>query len=529
MSFNATESIGAPDAPQLRVLIVDDDALDRSAIRRCLLQSGVAASVDEAATAADASACIHAGAVDCVLLDYYVPGVDNVSLLRSIREAASDMPVIILTGRGDEQIAVDFMKAGAQDYLVKASLTPERLASTCRHAVQMASAAAAQRDITRRLREREAEFRALANSIPQMAWIADADGRRYWYNDRWYEFTGLRPDQSLGLGWRLALHPDHRVRVYDVQASATARADPWEYTVPLRRKDGAYRWFLVRAMPFRTGDGKATRWFGTDTDITERLDAERTLSENEAQLRMALAHEQSARGEAERATRARDDVLAIVAHDLRNPIHTITLCAEALLEQSAENDGRRHSIGVIKRCTKTMERLIADLLDVARIEAGTLSLRREPVELQALITDTLEQFEGEGRARKVTIRSEVQAGLPVVAGDRERLMQVLSNLLGNALKYTPEGRKIAVQAMMTADAVCICVEDAGSGIAEADLPHIFDRYWQANRQRTAGAGLGLAICKGIIEAHGGRIWATSTVGRGTTVSFTLPRMRSQAR
>jgi signal transduction histidine kinase len=173
-----------------------------------------------------------------------------------------------------------------------------------------------------------------------------------------------------------------------------------------------------------------------------------------------------------------------------------------------------------------MERLIADLLDVARIEAGTLSIRRELVELQALITDTLEQFEVEGLARQVAIRSEVQAGLPVVVGDRERLMQVLANLLGNALKFTPEGRKITVQAMTAGEAVRISVEDAGSGIAEADLPHIFDRYWQASRQGSAGAGLGLGICKGIVEAHGGRIWATSTVGRGTTVSFTLPSVRA---
>lgn len=526
MSFDATGSTRAPDAPQLRVLIVDDDELDRSAIRRCLVQSGVALSVDEAATAADARATIRPGAFDCVILDYYMPGVDNLALLQSIREITSDMPVIILTGRGDEQTAVDFMKAGALDYLVKASMTPERLASTCRHAVQMASAAAAQRDITGRLREREAEFRALANSIPQMAWIADADGRRYWYNDRWYEFTGLRADQSLGLGWRLALHPDHRVPVYDAQASAIARSEPWEYTVPIRSKDGTYRWFLVRAMPFRSGDGKATRWFGTNTDITERLDAERTLAENGARLRAALALEQSARGEAERASRARDDVLAIVAHDLRNPIHTITLCTEALLGQTAENDPRQRSIGVMKRCAKTTERLIADLLDVARIEAGTLRVRKEPVELQALITDTLEQFEVAGLARKVAIRSEMQPGIPVVIGDRERLMQVLSNLLGNALKFTPERRTITVQATMAGDAVYISVEDAGSGIAEADLPHIFDRYWQASRQGSAGAGLGLAICKGIVEAHGGRIWATSTVGRGTMVSFTLPSVSS---
>lgn len=193
----------------MRILIVDDDVLDRAAIRRCLLQSGVAVFVDEAATAADAVARIRPGAFDCVILDYYMPGVDNVSLLREVHGIASDMPVIILTGRGDEEIAVDFMKAGALDYLPKASLTPVRLAASCRHAVEMARASAAQRDVAHRLQEREAEFRALANAIPQMAWIADSSGRRYWYNDRWYEFTGLstrsepRPGMAAGPSSRL--------------------------------------------------------------------------------------------------------------------------------------------------------------------------------------------------------------------------------------------------------------------------------------------------------------------------------------
>jgi hypothetical protein len=514
------------DTRPLRLLVVDDDDLDRLMVRRCLLQSGIAATIEEARTPAEAVERVQPDAYDCVLLDYYMPGVDDVSLLKRLHAAASDIPIVVFTGRGDEEIAVEFMKAGAVDYLTKASLTPDRLATSCRYALEMARAAATRREMEERLREREAEFRILANVIPQMAWMADSAGRRYWYNDRWHEFTGLRPDESFGLGWRLVHHPDHRARVSDSLLRAFARGEPWEDTFPLRRKDGVYRWFLARAVPF-TGEGGAVRYFGTHTDITERRDTEQALAASEERLKEALALEQLARKDAERATQARDDVLAIVAHDLRNPIQTISVTA-AVLGLTAEDEKRRRHVAVIQRSAQKMERLIADLLDAARIEAGTLAIRNEPVPVATVFAEAIEPFEEQARTRAVVINAEVETGLPVVTGDRDRLIQVLSNLLDNALRYTPEGQCLSVRARCVDAAVEISVEDSGPGIAPDELPHIFDRFWQAHHQSRAGAGLGLAICRGIVEAHGGRIWARSQVGRGTIMSFTLPRAAATA-
>ena len=506
----------------LRILIIDDDELDRLAVRRCLHQAGIAATLDQARSAADALERVRPDSHDCVLLDYHLPGVDTVSLLRQFQAAAPATPIVIFTGRGDEEVAVEFMKSGAVDYLPKASLTPERLAASLRYAIETARTAEEKRRVEHALREREAEFRTLANAIPQMAWIADTDGRRYWHNDRWYEFTGMRPDESLGLGWRLAHHPEHRDRVCDGQMAAFARGDSWEDTFPLRRRDGVYRWFLSRALPIRTGDGSVARWIGTHTDITERLEAERAVAASEERSRQLLALEQAARADAERATRARDDVLAIVAHDLRNPMHTV-MAAASMLGLAAEEDKRRRHVAIIQRSMKEMDRLISDLLDVARIESGTLPIQLDRVDVHALADQTLELFEAQALARRIALSAHVAPDVPPINADRNRLIQVLSNLLDNALKFTEDDRAVSLHATQVEGAVQISVRDAGAGLPEEDLPHVFDRFWQANRASRAGAGLGLAICKGIVEAHGGRIWAVSTVGQGTTIHFTLPQ------
>jgi PAS domain S-box-containing protein len=497
-----------------RVLVVDDDEVDRLAVRRSLLKAGVAATVDDATSPDDVLERVATGDYQCVFLDYRMPGVDTRALLQRIQERARDVPVVILTGHGDEAIAVELMKSGAVDYLSKAALTAERLASTLRYALQTARAAESRRHVEHALREREAELRTLANSIPQLTWIADASGQRRWFNDRWYEYTGLSREQSLGAGWQVAHHPDHIVRVRDGQIAAFARGEAWEDTFPLRRRDGTYRWFLARAVPIRDEEDGASRWFGTHTDITDQ-------KQGELERERLLVLEKEARAEAERATRARDEVLAVLAHDLRNLMHTVVASA-SVIELAADEDKRKRQIAILQRSTREMDRLMSDLLDVARIEAGTFAIRRDRVDVGALIREALELFDPQAVSRGIALGGDVPGSLPPVLADRDRLLQVLSNLLANALKFTPAEGAISVRAASLAETLQVSVEDSGSGIRQEDLPHVFDRFWQARPTSRVGAGLGLAICKGIVEAHGGRIWAESTLGRGTTLHFTLP-------
>ncbi len=224
--------------------------------------------------------------------------------------------------------------------------------------------------------------------------------------------------------------------------------------------------------------------------------------------------------EAMRATRAREELLGIVAHDLRNPLGTI-LMQSSMLRRSAEGLQQKPA-QVIERAATRMNRLIQDLLDVTRIEAGRLSIEQARLPATQVVFDACDGQRSLASSASVEIRCDVAASLPDVFGDRDRLQQVFENLIGNAVKFTKAGGSITVGAAPRGSEVLFWVADTGAGIAHDDLPHVFDRFWQATETKRAGAGLGLSIVKGIVEAHGGRVWAESTLGRGSIFFFTVP-------
>lgn len=228
--------------------------------------------------------------------------------------------------------------------------------------------------------------------------------------------------------------------------------------------------------------------------------------------------------EKERAVRVRDEVLGIVAHDLRNPLGVILLQAGKLLRRLEPGDeSSRKSVGVIERAASRMNRLIQDLLDVTRMEAGRLHVQLARVSAAQIVADTLEAQGPLASAAAVELGAEVSTDLPELLADRDRLLQVFENLVGNALKFTGPGGRITVGAgRRGAREVLFRVTDTGPGIPAEDVPHLFDRFWQAREARCLGAGLGLPIVKGLVEAHGGRVWVESAPGQGSTFFFTIP-------
>ena len=221
--------------------------------------------------------------------------------------------------------------------------------------------------------------------------------------------------------------------------------------------------------------------------------------------------------------RSREEMVGVVSHDLRNPVAAVKMLSRTLLE-SFDGGGAqaRESIELICQAAEQMDALIRDLLDVNRLDAGKLVVAAVPVDPSTLLADSLQTLRPLVEGKGIDLDLRMETDLPKVMADRERVQQALSNLVGNAIKFSPAGSTIIVVPRKGTDEIVISVVDNGKGIAAEHLPRVFDRYWQSSRTDRQGAGLGLAIAKGIVEAHGGRIWIESRPGEGTTASFSLP-------
>ena len=238
-----------------------------------------------------------------------------------------------------------------------------------------------------------------------------------------------------------------------------------------------------------------------------------------------LMRERSAREEAEAAVRTREEVLSVVSHDLRNPVGTIFMSSSFLLDLIGDDPARqteRKQLDIVKRSADRINRMIQDLLDVTRIESGRLSLECAPVNAASLVQEVHETYAPLATAHSLNLECQIGHDLPLVYADRDRLLQVFGNLIGNAVKFTPPGGTIRVGAEPAQDSIRFHVADTGEGVPKEHLAHLFNRFWQVNRSDRRGLGLGLAIVKGIVEGHGGTVWAESTPGEGSTFWFAVP-------
>jgi phosphoserine phosphatase RsbU/P len=248
----------------------------------------------------------------------------------------------------------------------------------------------------------------------------------------------------------------------------------------------------------------------------KRLDRERLA---------LLRREQEARATAEAAVRGRDQVLRIVSHDLGNSLSAVSIHAK-LLQRFRQADAPAEEVlkraEAIRQLVQQMQRLRQDLLDAASIEAGQLSMQLEPQSVPEMLAEAVESVYELCEEKALSVTADLEEGVPSVCADRHRLLQALSNLLGNAVKFTPTGGAVTLAARTADGAVRFEVRDTGPGIGADKLPHVFEQFWRDSQEDRGGAGLGLAITKGIVEAHGGRMEVESRVGEGSTFSFTIP-------
>ena len=367
------------------------------------------------------------------------------------------------------------------------------------------------RDISDRRRleaereESEKRFRDMADNIPQLAWMANPDGSIFWYNRRWYEYTGTNQEAMRGWGWRHVHHPDHLGAVMRKWAAGIASGVAWEDTFPLRRHDGEYRWFLSRALPIKDEGGKVLRWFGTNTDITEQREAAQRLAE---------------------ADRRKSEFIGVLSHELRNPLAPIGNSL-AILDRVPPDSAQAHKArAVILRQTQHLTRLVDDLLDVNRISSGKIELRRARVDLRDIVRRACDDHRSLFDERHLDLRFEEPTGPVFVDADPTRIAQVVGNLLQNASKFSEPGAITIVIVHKHDGQAELRVRDTGIGIDPAQVDRMFEPFVQAENtlaRTRGGLGLGLALVKGLIELHGGTVSGHSEgAGRGAEFIVRLP-------
>ena len=355
------------------------------------------------------------------------------------------------------------------------------------------------------VRENEERFRVLANTIPQLAWMADETGSIFWYNDRWLEYTGTTLDEMRGWGWQSVHHPDYVKGVVERIRHSFETGELWEDTFPLRGRDGKYRWFLSRATPIRDASGKITRWFGTNTDVTDQMEAA---------------------AERERVTESRTRLMRGFSHDVKNPLGAADgfaqLLEDGILGELTEK--QRDSVRRIRRSIQTSLRLIHELLELARAEAGELEVHCVPTNISALVREAAEDVRAQTTTKQLGLLVRVPDGIEATT-DPVRVRQVLSNLLSNAVKYTEAG-SITVEARTNLGTGRreITVTDTGAGIPADKQEAVFQEFTRLDPEAQSGAGVGLAISRRIARMLGGDITLKSEPGRGSTFSLSLPEV-----
>ena len=449
-----------------------------------------------------------------VLMDVSMPDIDGFQLADMIREhprfqntAIIFISAVHLTDldrlKGYERGAVDYISVPVIPELLRAKVSVFAELHRKNQQLERLNRELERRvaERTEELRESESQFRSLANSIPQLAWMANPDGSIFWYNQRWYDYTGTTLEEVNGSGWKHLHHPDYLPRVVEGFERCVSRGEPWEDTFPLRGKEGNYRWFLSRALPIHDAAGNVVRWFGTNTDITERKQAEDALVKSERLAAMGR-------------------LAGIIAHEINNPLEAISNAFYLLRDHPSLDDEAKYYSRLAEQ----------ELSRVAHITRQTLSFYRESqqqiaVSLTEILDNVLElqsrRLKLNGIALEKQYRTEgMVQGFPV------ELKQVFLNIIGNAVQAMPQGGRLRVRLRESREkssgraGMRVSIHDTGTGIRREHAKKIFEPFFSTKDSK--GTGLGLWISRGIIQKYDGSIRFRSILfGRSNATCFSV--------
>jgi PAS domain S-box-containing protein len=339
-------------------------------------------------------------------------------------------------------------------------------------------------------------FETMANNIPNLAWIANADGWIFWYNSRWYEYTGTTPEEMSNLGWKSVHNPGSLPLVIANWQNCIRTGESLEMVFSLKGADQSFRPFLTRIVPIRNNEGHIIRWLGTSTDITRQKELERI----------------------------KDNFFSMASHELKTPLTTIKAYAQ-ISETLLEQKGDVETLGMIRRMgiqVNKLTHLIEDLLDFTKMQNDKLTFKEGFFDFNDMLRAVIDDMQ------QISYTHEIKTEIgnnAMIFGDREKISQVLNNLISNAIKYSPKANQIILQTKLQRDGILISVRDFGIGIASGNVANIFEQFYRVNENSQStfpGMGIGLYICSEVIKRQGGKIWVESTLGEGSTFHSWFP-------
>jgi PAS domain S-box-containing protein len=492
----------------VKFLIVDDNPADRELVIRKLRQVFDGAVFDEIGRGEEFETALEACDFDVVLTDYHLHWSDGLEVFRRIREHRSEVPVIMFTDSGNEEIAVEGMKRGLSDYLLKRHL--ERLPIAIRESLEKLALERKYAEARTQLRASQERYRRISEltSDYAFAYRVEEDGTltREWMTDAFYRITGYTQEELDALGgWRVTLHPKdahlaeaHRSRILANEAHTV------EYRI--LTKGGEVRWLQVRGRPIWDEDqGRVVRLLGAATDITDQREAQRALVQAE---KLSVAGR----------------LAASLAHEINNPMQTVIGCLGLAEEELADHESVSELLQMAVKEMQRASRIVTELRDLGRKPTPQ---EQEPTDLGALIDRVLALSGKELANRGVEV--DVRSGEDpiVVRGAPDRLHQVVLNLILNAADAMPEGGQLTISLEPTSspEGATLAFEDTGVGIPPEGLDQLFDPFYTTKED---GVGLGLYVIQNIIDNHAGTIDVESEVGKGTTFRVWLPQGDAEA-
>lgn len=505
-----------------KVLIIEDERADREIYKRYLRISAPSFETEfdfaEADCAADGIRIARQWAPDCILLDFHLPDMDGLGVLPLLREGDGRLPcaVVMLTAFGGEGLAVAAMKSGAMDYLPKGQVSSGNFSQTVTGAVERFRMQRCIEEQRSALENSARQYQILLEAIPQMVWMANADGRAEYANSKWFEYTGLSHHQLGELGWDLLLHPEDLERTWAAWDHARQTGAVFEIEHRLKREsDGSYRWHLVRAVPFRGASGEVAKWFGTCTDIENQKVAETAHLQKEKLASIG-------------------QLAAGIAHDFNNLLVAIMGGASYALESLPPGHDAHDMLHCVLRAGERAAELTSKMLAYA----GEGNLFLEATDLNQLIQEVCDSLR---QSIPYRIQLNILAGpdLPPVTTDFRQMRQVVVDLVRNAVEAIHEGQ-IGTVTVTTASIdvdqdsmgplsagryVELRVWDTGCGMDEETQKKIFDPFFST---KFAGRGLGLAALLGFVRSNGGAVEVDSAPGKGSRFRILLPAATQEA-